>query len=73
MSDFFTVFGLPRRLAIDAAALQRRFYELSRQRHPDFHQARRPRTRRRGRWSESAPRQRAPTARCATRSPASST
>jgi molecular chaperone HscB len=31
------VFGLPRRLAIDAQALQRRFYELSRRYHPDFH------------------------------------
>ncbi len=39
MSDFFQVFGLERRLAIDGAALQRRFYELSRQWHPDFHQA----------------------------------
>jgi molecular chaperone HscB len=36
--DHFEVFGLPRRLAIDAAALQRRFYELSRRYHPDFHQ-----------------------------------
>jgi molecular chaperone HscB len=31
------VFGLPRRLAIDGAELQRRFYELSRLHHPDFH------------------------------------
>ncbi len=31
MNDFFTVFGLERRLAVDGAALQRRFYELSRQ------------------------------------------
>lgn len=38
MSDFFSVFGLERRLAIDGPALQRRFYELSRQHHPDFHQ-----------------------------------
>ena len=38
MSDFFAVFGLERRLAIDVAALQRRFYELSRRWHPDFHQ-----------------------------------
>lgn len=30
--------GLPRRLAIDPDALQRRFYELSRRYHPDFHQ-----------------------------------
>ena len=36
--DHFEVFGLPRRLAIDAAALQRHFYELSRRYHPDFHQ-----------------------------------
>ena len=39
MSDFFEVFGLERRLAIDGPALQRRFYELSRQWHPDFHGA----------------------------------
>jgi len=39
MSDFFQVFALERRLGIDVAALQRRFYELSRQWHPDFHQA----------------------------------
>jgi molecular chaperone HscB len=37
--DHFEVFGLPRRLGIDAAQLQRVFYELSRQSHPDFHQA----------------------------------
>jgi molecular chaperone HscB len=36
--NHFEVFGLDRKLAIDAAALQRRFYELSRQHHPDFHQ-----------------------------------
>jgi len=38
MNDFFQVFGLERRLAVDTTALQRRFYELSRQWHPDFHQ-----------------------------------
>ena len=38
MSDYFEVFGLPRRLQIDMDALQRRFYELSRRHHPDFHQ-----------------------------------
>jgi molecular chaperone HscB len=38
-TDFFSVFGLERRLAIDVAALQRHFYELSRRWHPDFHQA----------------------------------
>src|SRR6266481_4595997 len=37
MSDYFTVFGLPRKLAVDAPTLQRRFYELSREHHPDFH------------------------------------
>src|SRR5258706_1163864 len=37
MTDYFTVFGLPRKLAVDAPTLQRRFYELSRERHPDFH------------------------------------
>jgi molecular chaperone HscB len=37
--DYFEVFGLPRRLGIDAAELQRRFYDLSRRHHPDFHQA----------------------------------
>ena len=36
--NYFEVFGLDRTLAIDAAELQRRFYELSRQHHPDFHQ-----------------------------------
>ncbi len=39
MSDYFTVFGLDRKLAVDGEALQRRFYELSREHHPDFHQA----------------------------------
>ena len=38
MTDYFTVFGLPRKLGVDGEALQRRFYELSRQHHPDFHQ-----------------------------------
>jgi molecular chaperone HscB len=37
-ADYFDTFGLERRLGIDGAALQRRFYELSRQWHPDFHQ-----------------------------------
>jgi molecular chaperone HscB len=35
--DYFEVFGLPRRLAIDGAALQASFYALSRRHHPDFH------------------------------------
>jgi molecular chaperone HscB len=38
-ANYFETFGLERRLGIDVAALQRRFYELSRQWHPDFHQA----------------------------------
>jgi molecular chaperone HscB len=36
--DHFEVFGLPRRLGIDTAELQRAFYALSRRGHPDFHQ-----------------------------------
>lgn len=40
--DHFEVFGLPRRLAIDPAELQRKFYELSRRGHPDFHQGASP-------------------------------
>jgi molecular chaperone HscB len=38
MTDYFEVFELPRKLRVDEAALRRRFYELSRQHHPDFHQ-----------------------------------
>ena len=37
--NYFEIFGLPRTLGVDPAALQRRFYELSREHHPDFHQA----------------------------------
>ena|GEM_PF-147127 len=37
--NFFEVFGLPRKLAVDAAELQRQFYALAREHHPDFHQA----------------------------------
>lgn len=33
--DFFDLFGFPRRFGIDRAALERRFYELSRETHPD--------------------------------------
>jgi molecular chaperone HscB len=40
--DHFEVFGLPRRLGIDTAALQRQFYALSRRSHPDFHQGAAP-------------------------------
>ena len=34
-TDFFSVFGLPRKLNLDEAALQRDFYRLSREYHPD--------------------------------------
>jgi len=34
-ADYFAVFGLDRKLTIDEASLQRKFYELSRQFHPD--------------------------------------
>jgi molecular chaperone HscB len=37
--NFFEVFELPRRLAIDGDDLQRRFYAHARRTHPDFHQA----------------------------------
>jgi molecular chaperone HscB len=42
MSDHFQVFDLPRRLQVDGAELQRRFYALSRRYHPDFHQGAAP-------------------------------
>lgn len=35
--DYFEVFGLPRKLRLDPAELRRKFYELSRRTHPDFH------------------------------------
>src|SRR5262245_3026485 len=34
--DYFEVFGLPRMLAIDLAALEKKFHELSRKYHPDY-------------------------------------
>jgi molecular chaperone HscB len=34
--DYFTFFGLPRRLGLDAQDLERRFRELSRKFHPDY-------------------------------------
>lgn len=37
-ADYFTVLGLPRRLAIDTAALEAAWYEASRLVHPDRHQ-----------------------------------
>jgi molecular chaperone HscB len=35
-SDYFSFFGLPRELTIDTTKLERQFYELSRQLHPDM-------------------------------------
>jgi molecular chaperone HscB len=40
--DYFDLFGLERRLSIDEAALQQRFYDLSRQHHPDRYASRPP-------------------------------
>ena len=37
--SYFDVFGLPRKLGIDAADLQTKFYELSRRWHPDYQQS----------------------------------
>ena len=34
--DYFTFFGLPRKLNVDVAALERGFYQLSRKLHPDI-------------------------------------
>jgi molecular chaperone HscB len=34
--DYFTFFGLPRRLNVNVAALEKDFYELSRKLHPDL-------------------------------------
>src|ERR1700689_1182459 len=34
--DYFTYFGLPRKLTIDVPALEKDFYELSRKLHPDL-------------------------------------
>jgi len=36
-TDYFTCFGLPRRLTIDPNQLELKFYELSRAFHPDFY------------------------------------
>jgi len=35
--DYFAIFGLPRRLMIDAPALEATYHRLSREVHPDFH------------------------------------
>ncbi len=36
-ADYFSFFGLPRKLNIDVAALEREFYNLSRKLHPDIY------------------------------------
>src|SRR5438477_2897018 len=36
-ADYFSCFGLPRKLALDPAALEREFYRLSRRLHPDVY------------------------------------
>ncbi len=36
-TDFFSIFGLPRKLNLDVAALEREFYRLSRKLHPDVY------------------------------------
>lgn len=36
-ADYFSFFGLPRRLHLDLAALEREFYKLSRRLHPDVY------------------------------------
>lgn len=36
-TDFFSFFGLPRKLSLDVAALTREFYRLSRKLHPDVY------------------------------------
>jgi molecular chaperone HscB len=41
--DYFTFFGLPRKLNIDAAGLEREFYALSRKLHPDANAGHDPR------------------------------
>jgi molecular chaperone HscB len=36
-TDYFTFFGLPRKLNVDGATLEREFYKLSRKLHPDVY------------------------------------
>jgi molecular chaperone HscB len=45
-TDYFAAFGLPRKLQIDHAELERRYHDLSRRFHPDFFQSAQPRERR---------------------------
>jgi molecular chaperone HscB len=41
--DYFTFFGVPRKLNIDVPALEREFYQLSRKLHPDLYSVADPR------------------------------
>jgi molecular chaperone HscB len=45
-TDYFAALGLPRKLQIDRAELERRYHDLSRRFHPDFFQTASPRERR---------------------------
>ena len=38
-TDYFTFFGLPKKLRLDEAELEKRFYSLSRELHPDYFMA----------------------------------
>jgi molecular chaperone HscB len=44
-TDYFAALGLPRRLQIELADLERRYHDLSRRFHPDFYQTASPRER----------------------------
>ena len=35
--DYFTFYGLPESFLLDEAALKAKYYQLSRELHPDFH------------------------------------
>jgi molecular chaperone HscB len=35
--DYFELFGIPTQLKVDSGSLSKRFFELSRQYHPDYH------------------------------------
>lgn len=37
MADYFEFMGMPRQLLLDEGELQKRYYDLSREYHPDFH------------------------------------
>jgi molecular chaperone HscB len=45
--EYFEIFGLPPKLAIEPLELERRFHRLSREHHPDFHTTQSPEERER--------------------------